>query len=67
MFILVAGSLSIIGLILTILTWIIYRSLSIPSDIMLALMLSELVENIALLASAIYFTINQSEEVPADF
>ena len=34
---------------------------------MLALMLSELVENIALLASAIYFTINQSEEVPADF
>ena len=67
MFILVAGSLSIIGLILALLTWIIYRSLSIPSDIMLALMLSELVENSSLLASAIYSTVNQSSEVPSNF
>lgn len=44
-FILVAGSISVVLLTCTALTWVWYRSFSIPSDIMLVIVISEWVQN----------------------
>lgn len=67
MFLLSAGGLSILLLLLTLLTYGLYRSFSMPADIMFAICIAELVENTSLVASAIYFKVHTSRSIPADF
>lgn len=68
MFNLIVGSISIVGLILMVASWRLYSSFEIPSDIMLAIAVCELIENSAILASSAYFAVNESmEEIPDNF
>lgn len=76
MFLLSAGGLSVVLLALTLASWYVYKSFSTPSDIMLAICLSEFVENISLFVQAgnqnanylVYFTsYDSSQNVPPDF
>lgn len=66
-FIVSVGSISAIGLIITLWTWSFYRSFSIPSDIMFAICLCEAIENISLVISSIYFMTHNEVNPPPGF
>lgn len=66
-FIISFGLLSVVCLSLTIITWSIYRSFSVPSDIMFAICWSELIENGSLVVSAFYFLLNSENTLPQNF
>lgn len=66
-FTLAFGSLSVALLTITIITWKVYPSFSVPADIMFAICCAELLENTSLVTSAIYFAANKNSALPYNF
>lgn len=61
------GSLSVLFLALSLLTWFPYPSFALPADIVFIIIVTQLLDNLSSLTQVIYYAINKGDAIPDSF